>query len=345
MKNLFIDNKSACLITDRLTRKYLSKVDIAEGFLVVGKVTAYFTDARYFYAAKEKLSAVGIRAELYQGLDKLMAFIKDSGAEKLFVDYTTVTVKEFNEYSSYGITICDFSDRLINMRSIKDDEELSLIEKACEIAEKAYHASIKTVKVGMTETELKNTIENNIISLGGDGASFDIIVAFGSNAAVPHHETGNTILKENNVILVDMGALVCGYMSDLTRTCYFGTPDDEFIRCYNAVLSVNLLAEEKIVSGIKASDADAIARNYLKEQGLEEYFTHSLGHGVGYEIHEFPTLSKRCDALLKENMVFTIEPGVYFDGKFGIRIEDTVVLKDGKVKRLFSDDKSLEIIK
>jgi Xaa-Pro aminopeptidase len=231
------------------------------------------------------------------------------------------------------------------MRAVKDDKEIALIEKACEIAEKAYHKAIKTVKVGMTETELKNTIEENVLSLGGDGVSFDIIVAFGMNAAVPHHETGETTLQNDSVILVDMGALVDGYMSDLTRTCFFGTPSKEFVDCYNAVLNANLLAEEKIVSRMKASEADAVARNYLESKGLAKYFTHSLGHGVGYEIHEFPTLSRRCDAPLEENMVFTIEPGVYFDGEFGIRIEDTVVMKDGKVKRLFSDDKSLEIIK
>ena len=162
MKNLFIDDKSACLITDRLTRKYLTGIDVAEGYLVTGNTTAYFTDARYFYAAKQKLSAVGIRAELYEGLDKVMDFVKNSGANRLFVDYSTVTVKEFNEYSSFGLPVFDVSETLTKMRAVKDDKEIALIEKACEIAEKAYHKAIKTVKVGMTETELKNTIDREI---------------------------------------------------------------------------------------------------------------------------------------------------------------------------------------
>ena len=141
-----------------------------------------------------------------------------------------------------------------------------------------------------------------------------------------------------------MGALVGGYMSDITRTVYFGEPDEEFKNRYRAVLYANVIAEQKIVAGVTAKEADAFARDYLKEEGLDKYFTHSLGHGVGYEIHEFPTLSKRSDAIIEENMVFTVEPGVYFDGKYGIRIEDTVVVKDGRVKRLFSDDKSLYIV-
>jgi Xaa-Pro aminopeptidase len=133
-------------------------------------------------------------------------------------------------------------------------------------------------------------------------------------------------------------------MSDITRTVFFGEPDQEFIDRYRAVLYANVIAEQKIVAGVTAKEADAFARDYLKEEGLAEYFTHSLGHGVGYEIHEFPTLSKRCEEKLKENMVFTVEPGVYFDGQYGIRIEDTVVMKNGRVSRLFSDDKSLYIV-
>lgn len=345
MRNIVCDEKTVCLITDRLTRKYLSGVDIAEGVLVVGLTTAYFTDSRYFYAAKEKLVKVGIPAKLYTGIDSVMEFIKNAGADTVLVDYSTVTVKEYNEYLSFGLKIGDCSGLLKEMRSVKDEEELNFINKACEIAEKAYWKSIDTAYLGMTELELKNTIEENIVKLGGDGSSFDIIVAFGANSAVPHHETGETKLENDSVILVDMGAIVGGYMSDLTRTAFFGNPSEKFVRCYNAVLEANLKAEEEIKLGTKTDDADRIARDVLKKYDLDEYFTHSLGHGVGLEIHEYPTLSKRLNVKLLENFVFTIEPGVYFDGEFGIRIEDTVTIKDGKVNRLFSDDKSLFIIK
>lgn len=344
MRNLYFDGETVCLVTDRLSRKYLTGVDIAEGYLVIGDNTKYFTDARYFYAAKQKLDAVNIQSELYTSMDGVFDFIRKSGAKRVMIDYGIATVKEYNEYSSYGLEIGDYSKKLIEMRAIKSDDELERIKKACKIAEQAFWSAIDTVKVGISELQLKEEIEKNILSLGGEGASFDIIVAFGENSAVPHHETGDTTLKDNSVILVDMGALVGGYMSDITRTVYFGEPDEEFKSRYRAVLYANVIAEQKIVAGVTAKEADAFARDYLKEEGLDKYFTHSLGHGVGYEIHEFPTLSKRSDAIIEENMVFTVEPGVYFDGKYGIRIEDTVVVKDGRVKRLFSDDKSLYIV-
>jgi Xaa-Pro aminopeptidase len=344
MRNLYFDKKTVCLVTDRLARKYLTGVDIAEGFLVTGDKTKYFTDARYFYAAKQKLNAVGIDAGLYQTMEGVFDFIKESGAERVLVDYTTTTVKEYNEYLSYGLKVGDYSNELIKMRAVKDETELKSIKRACKIAEEAFWSAIDKVKLGMSELQLKEEIEKNILALGGEGASFDIIVAFGENSAVPHHETGDSKLKNNSVILVDMGALVNGYMSDITRTVFFGEPDQEFIDRYRAVLYANVIAEQKIVAGVTAKEADAFARDYLKEEGLAEYFTHSLGHGVGYEIHEFPTLSKRCEEKLKENMVFTVEPGVYFDGQYGIRIEDTVVMKNGRVSRLFSDDKSLYIV-
>ncbi len=345
MKNFEFSIDTVCLITDRLTRNYITNVDIAEGFLVCGKESAYFTDARYFSAAKEKLEKVGIKAILYTGLDVVFEFIKDSGATKLLVDYSTVTVKEYNTYLSFGIPLDDLSPYLINMRALKSEKEIALIKKACEIAQQAYYHGISSVKKGMTEQQLKRIIEQKMLELGAVGASFDIIVAFGKNGAVPHHETGDTVLEDDMSILIDMGANVNGYLSDLTRTAFFGEPDKKFLDCYDAVLKANVLAEEKITSGMKCVDADAVAREYLTCRGYGEYFTHSLGHGVGLEIHEYPTLSKRFDTELKDKMVFTVEPGVYFDGEFGIRVEDTVLLDGGKITRLFSDDKSLLIIK
>lgn len=332
------------LITDRLTRKYLTGVDVAEGYLVVGKEIAYFTDARYFYAAKEKLFGVSVSAKLYLGQEDLISFIKEVGAKTLFIDYTKTTVKEYQDYKAFGIDIKDCSALLDSLRSIKTEDEINYIKKACEIVETAVHTVLKTIKIGDREIDIKDRIETEMIKLGAQGASFDTIVAFGKNSAVPHHETGETKLQPNSVILIDTGAVYNGYCSDITRTVFFGTPTNKFIACYDAVLEANERAEKEITSGIKTDLADKIARDALKEKGFDKYFTHSLGHGVGLEIHEHPTLSPKKSTELKDGTVFTIEPGVYFDGEFGIRIEDTVMLKDGKVKRLFSDSKELIIL-
>ncbi len=345
MKKLLIPENSVCLITDRLNRKYLAETDVAEGILVVGKKTAYFTDARYYFMAREKLAAVGVEAKLYTNLDGVFDFIKNLGAEKVLVDYKTTTVKEYNEYREFNLPIEDAGEYLEKARSIKSQTELDVIKKACDVALRAYTCAIKKVRKGMTESQLKDIIESNIIEFGGLGSSFDIIVAFGKNSAVPHHETGSTKLGDNSVILVDMGANFGGYMSDITRTAFFGNPTEKFLDCYDAVLGANILAEEKIISGMACVDADNIARNYFKERGYDKNFTHSLGHGIGLEIHEYPFLSPKSNAIIENGMTFTVEPGVYFDGEFGIRIEDTVVMENGRVTRLFSDDKSLNIIK
>ena len=344
MKNIPIEKDCAFLITDRLTRKYLSGVDIADGFLILGKRMVAFTDARYFYAAKQTFQKVGIDCYLYKGVESLGEYLKEIGAKTLLLDYDKTTLKEYGVYKNFGLNIADGSALIEKARSVKDERELDCIKRACMIAQKAYHEALKFVKKGISEIQLRDKIEALILSYGADEVAFDTIVAFGENAAVPHHETGETVLTDNQVILVDMGCKVNGYCSDLTRTAFFGNPDVKFLSAYSAVLNANELAEENIFSTLSAKAADGIARDFLSENGYGEYFTHSLGHGVGLEIHEYPTLSPRSNAVLTENMVFTVEPGVYFDGEFGIRIEDTVLIKNGKVERLFTDDKRLLIL-
>ncbi len=344
MKDFVFGKNQAGLITDYVTRKYLTGVDISEGVVILTDNITCFTDARYFYAAKPVLENVGVTALLLKGFESVSEYLVQNGIDTLYIDYSRATVKEYKEYRK-KFKVKDLTSKLERARSVKSEKELALIEKACVIAQKAYHDAIKTVKKGITETQLKNTIEKNMVEFGASGPAFPTIVAFGANSAVPHHETGETVLEDNMPILVDMGCSVEGYLSDLTRTAFFGTPTDRFLSCYDAVKKANELAIEKITQGNDTYTADCYARSYLKEKGLDEYFTHSLGHGVGMEVHEFPTLSPRKKDKLKNGMVFTIEPGVYFDGDFGIRIEDTVVLSSGKVKRLFSDSKELIILK
>lgn len=344
MKNFPIEKDCVLLLTDRRTRKYASDVDVAEGFLLVGNNATAFVDARYFYAAQKTFASVGIDCKLYKGLDDLSDFIKNLNVKKLLVDYRKTTVREYEDYKAFGLPIEDGATVIENAMSVKSDCEIEKIKKACSIVQKAYYSVIKELKVGITEIEVRDKIEKSMMDFGADGIAFETIVAFGENSAVPHHVTGQKQLSPDTVILIDTGCTVDGYCSDLTRTTFFGNPTKKFMDCYNSVLMANAVAEQNITDGISCKDADAFAREYLKQKGLDKYFTHSLGHGVGLEIHEAPTLSPKSKAVLKNNMVFTVEPGVYFDGEFGIRIEDTVILKDGKVIRLFDDDKKLLIL-
>ncbi len=344
MKKLPFNNKNACLITDDLTGKYLTGLSLDEGYLIVADSLTLFVDARYYSQSKENFEKVNVNTKLFSSLNDVKNFLTEIGTENLYLDFSKTTVKNFNSYETFGFNILDAEDILSKSRSVKSQQEIDSIIKACEIAQNAYHHAIGCARVGISEIELKHLIEKSIIEFGGEGASFDIIVAFGKNGAVPHHKTGETKLTIDTPILVDMGAVYNGYKSDITRMAYFGTPTHKFLTCYKCVLTANEKAICEIECGMDTNLADRIARDSLKQEGLDKYFTHSLGHGIGLEIHEFPTLSlKRKDALL-ENMVFTIEPGVYIDGEFGIRIEDTVLLTKDGVKRLFTDSKELLIL-
>ncbi len=336
-------NQSLILI-DYSNRLYFSGVDIAEGYLLLGQNKVYFTDARYYFALKQSLKNRDIECRLLENDGTILNYLKETGVKKLYADFENITHSQYLWLKKAVEDIQDGKDYIISKRSIKGQKEIENIKKACEIAQKTFYECIGKLKVGMTELEFKDMLEKKMVELGADCVSFDTIVAFSSNTAVPHHLTGSKALEENTPILVDMGCKVNGYCSDITRMAYKGLPSKRFLDCYQAVKQGNLLAEQKIVSGLTGKQADDISREYLKSLGLDEKFTHSLGHGIGLDIHESPRLSTKSQDKLQDGMVFSIEPGVYFDGEFGIRIEDTVLLQQGVVNRLFDDEKNLIII-
>lgn len=344
-EKLSAKNGECYFFTDRLNRRYCSGVDIADGYLIVCDEIVYFTDARYYSAAKKTLSKLGITAKLYKSAENIRDYLRSKSITSAYMDFTRTTLAEFFEYKMLFDKIEDCAPKLSSLREIKSEEELKSTKKACKIAQRAVADAFDFLTEGITELDVKGFIEERYKLLGASGESFDTIVAFGDNSAVPHHETGKRKLKDGDVVLIDTGAKVGGYCSDITRTAFFGKPDKEFIKVYNAVLSANLKAEKGICSGVTGKDADKIAREELNSFGYGEYFTHSLGHGVGLEIHESPRLSPSFETELKDGAVFTIEPGVYLDGKFGVRIEDTCVMQGGKAVRLFTDSKKLKIIK
>lgn len=341
---LFDIKGSAFLIFDRSARRYFSGVDIAEGALLVCDNATYFADDRYFFALAQKLKDTRFTAERFLGTESVIAVIKKLKIKKVYTDLAKISVSEFNEYKKLGVKLLNGGKLINSAIAVKSQKEIEYISKSCKIAEKAFYKTLDSIKLGVTENEIKDILESNMLFLGAEGVAFDTIVAFGANSAVPHHETGNTKLKNDTPVLIDFGAKYKGYSSDMTRTIFFGKPSKKFITAYDAVKNANEKAIQLIADNFSAKAAHEIAEGVLKESGFDKYFTHSLGHGLGLEIHENPRLSKKSDEILKANSVFTIEPGVYFDGEFGIRIEDTVLLNSG-IKRLFTDGKELIVIK
>lgn len=343
-KTFRLKKGEALLVSDERGRRYFTGFDSSFGYvLITADARCFYTDRRYLSAAKDRLSEKGWIVEEFKDVFALRDRASAAGAACFLIDYATTTLTEYGELKRTKMRFKDAHRRLESVFAIKDREEIACIAKACDIAERAFYKTLEFVKEGITEKELANELEARMHEYGADRTSFETIVAFGANSAVPHHKTGNTRLAKNMPVLADFGCVYEGYCSDCTRTFYFGEPDEEFVDAYAAVLKANLAAEEAVRSGTDVCAADKIARDVLDEAGYGTAFTHSLGHGIGVAIHEYPSVGPRGKGKLKSGMVFSVEPGVYFDKKFGIRIEDTVVLKGG-VKRLFKDEKNLILI-
>ncbi len=317
--------------------RYITGFEAENGCVVVDKTgTTLYTDKRYIEAAEKFFQGSDVRAVLYtksELLDRLAKY------QKVGISFNHTPHIEYLTLENAGVKTENIDKPLFQAMGVKNEWELENIQKACTIAERAFLKLLPEIKEGMTESEVAALLEYNMRTLGAQGTSFATIVAFGAHAAVPHHETGDTKLKFGDEILIDFGCRVNGYCSDITRTFLFGDDHkhEEFKKAYAAVLKAHELVKENATSGMTGVEVDAIAREYLASQGYGQLFTHSLGHGIGLNVHEFPSVSPKGENVLEDNMVFSDEPGVYVAGQYGIRIEDTVTLKSGKVKSFMSE--------
>ena len=219
-----------------------------------------------------------------------------------------------------------------NQRIIKDNGELEMLQLAIDAADKAMDLVCPNIIPGMTEREVAWKMEAAMRDAGADAISFDTIVAAGPNGAMAHHQPTDYIIKESDPIVIDMGAKVGGYCSDLSRSLAVGEADETFKKIYDIVLGSQLTAINTVKTGMTGEEADNLSRNVIAEAGYGDNFGHSLGHGVGLEIHENPRVGPRSPDVLGLNTVFTVEPGIYLSGWGGIRIEDIVILReDGAV--------------
>lgn len=222
---------------------------------------------------------------------------------------------------------------------MKEPEEIEKIKKAIEVAQNALNKTLEKFHAGMKEREFSALLEYEMVMEGAQKPSFETIVASGYRGALPHGLASDKPMERGEMVVVDFGALVDGYCSDLTRTFAIGNVPQEYREAYNAVLNAQLAAMQQAHAGMKGCEIDAIARETLQAKGLGEYFSHSLGHSVGMDVHEFPVLSPRYDKKIPAGAVVTFEPGVYIPGKFGIRIEDDVLLTENGYECLSSFNK------
>ena len=236
------------------------------------------------------------------------------------------------------------SDCIDDVRAVKDEEEIELMRIASKINDEVIQNAMKYARTGMSEKELARFVDSEYLRLGADGNSFSTDVSFGANAADPHHFTSDYRLHDNELVLIDMGCIRKGYCSDMTRTFFNKSVSDEERKVYEIVKRANETAESLIRPGVKLSDLDKAARKIISDEGYGEYFTHRLGHFIGQNVHEQGDVSSFNDNICVPGMIFSIEPGIYLPGKFGVRIEDLVLVTEEGCEVLNHVSKDLKII-
>jgi Xaa-Pro aminopeptidase len=337
----------AALISNPQNRRYLSGFTGSAGYLLISADNAIIaTDFRYYeqsatqapdFRLHKTVAGEPWMTTLFAGLGgKTVAFEA--------ADMTVATHKQFRK------AIADLSEgdrpelapttNLVeSLRIIKEPEEVEALQRAVDLGDAAFEHVAQRLEPGWTEKQVAWEIEKYIREHGGDGLSFDTIVAAGPWGAMPHAYPRDRAINKGEGVVIDMGCDVGGYMSDLTRTVFVGKPDDQFKKIYDIVLTAQLTAEEMVQAGMTGGETHMIAHRIIDEAGYGETFGHGLGHGIGLQVHEAPRVSRTSDDELRDGMVFTIEPGIYVTGWGGVRIEDMVVLENGKARVMSTSSK------
>lgn len=339
-------NLDALIVESPYNLRYVSNFTGTAGLSVITRQNAYFiTDFRYTEQANSQASHMTViqhSGNLYGEVEKIIQdeSIQTIGFEKDHVTYTGYeTLKD--RLSAELVPVANLIEEL---RLIKDQDEIDTIKKAIEITEKAYAHILDYVEEGMTEIQIANELDFYMRELGATGVSFDTIVASGYRSAMPHGVASDKKIEKGDMITIDFGCYYKGYVSDMTRTFAFGDPGEELKNIYQIVLDANLKVNEAAKAGVTGAELDKIARDYIASHGYGEQFGHSLGHGIGLEIHEGPAVSRLNDQPLPVNSVITNEPGIYVAGLGGVRIEDDLVITENGNINLMNATKELIIL-
>ena len=334
----------ALLISQAENRRYLSGFTGSAGFLLVTAEDAILaTDFRYVEQAETQAPDFKVSQTKGEFTQWLLPMVSDLGARMLGFesnDLSFATYRQLVEAASMNdIQLIPTEGMVESLRPIKEDKELELITRAARLADAAIEHIISKVSPGMKERDVAWQIERFLRENGSEGIPFDVIVASGPNSALPHAEPTERILSPGEPIVIDLGARLGGYCSDMTRTICLGSPDETFSKIYDLVLGAQLTAIATIGVGMNSEMADKMGRVVIEQGGYGDAFGHGLGHGVGLAVHEEPYLGPRASTVLADGMVFTIEPGIYVKGWGGVRIEDTVTLGKEGVKVLTRAEK------
>lgn len=329
----------ALLINSTPNVSYCAGFFAPDSYLVIAKNKAMIiTDSRYASDFARKTKQPFIVKE-YKGsvFKAIVRVLKQLSAKETGFESRHLTFAECEALNSLGSKHTKFiplKETIEPLREIKESEEIQNIKKALAINLKAYAFVEKIMKPGVKELEIAAHLERFIRLHGATSSAFDIIVASGPNSSYPHAGISSRVMQEGDAVVIDMGVAYNGYKCDLTRTYFLGKINPIAQKAYRIVQEAQQRAIKAIRPGVTAKSIDLAARNYIASKGFGKFFGHSLGHGVGLEVHESPSINKKNHRIINANMVFTVEPGIYLPGKFGIRIEDMVLVNNTGVEVL-----------
>lgn len=345
------ENIDALLITSRENKRYLTNFSGTTSWVVItADRSMILVDGRYTLQAAQECPSLIEQTHITDFVDgfpkELPAALQKLKVKRLGVEAHQMTLLEARriEENNAGTTLVYTTGWVEAFRIKKDPEEIDRLRQAIAAAQNACAQTIKKIQPGMKEIDVARSLIDGL-SEQACKESFDTIVASGERSAMPHGLPTSRKIQKGDVIVIDMGAIYEGYHSDLTRTVCVGEPSEEQKKVFESLQKAQKAAYQLIRPGVSGKDVDAAARKVLQEDGYAEYFTHGLGHGIGLEIHEAPTLRKTGEHVLEAGMVVTVEPGVYIPGKFGMRLEDDVLVTEAGCDVLSSLPQQLNLTK
>lgn len=336
----------ALFLSSASARYYSSKLDLDEGYVLITKEKVYvIADFRYIEAVKKNkdICPVLLETSIEQLLFELCSQLN---IEKLGFEQEHLTVAKYFELknSLHNIELIASDHIISNLRMSKNEYEIEMIKKAQGITDAVFEHMLGFIRPEITERQMALEIDTKIRELGGDCSAFSTIALTGKNTSMPHGVPSDEAVKQGDFVLLDFGAQFSSYKSDMTRVVAVGNASEEMKKVYSIVLDAQNMALSELKAGMIGSSADKIARDYINKNGYQGTFGHSLGHGVGLDIHERPNLSPKYESRLPINSVVSVEPGIYLENKFGVRIEDLVVLKENSNINLTTSPKKLIIL-
>ena len=341
---LAAEGLDAILITQPENRRYLSGFTGSAGVLLISQDQAILaTDFRYYEQVERQAPDFRL-AKIKDKFEPLLPeLVHELGAKRVGFESAHLTVDQHQEWQKVAedFELVPTKELVERIRAVKDEDELDKLRRAIALTDEAFAHIVSFIEPGMTEKEVAWELEVFMRTHGAEKLAFDLIVGSGPNGAMPHATVSERVIRAGEPIVMDMGAVVDGYNSDLTRTICVGQPAERFREIYNIVLEAQQTAERDIQPGMTGKEADDIARQVIEGAGYKDNYGHGLGHGVGLAVHEKPTLSKVSEDVLTPGMVFTIEPGIYLPDWGGVRIEDMVVMREDGVEVLTQASKEL----